>query len=67
MLRDGFVMQHPKNTSQRIAFTRLERIQRLPVALWGLLKAQGETGTTGEWYRAHPNYSTDCGSTDFPS
>ena len=46
MLRDGFVMQDPKNTSQRIALTRLERIQRLPVALWGILKAQGETGTT---------------------
>ena len=41
-LMAGFAMQDPKSTSQKIAFTRLERIGRLPVALWRILEAQRE-------------------------
>ena len=41
--RAGCVMQDPKSTSQRIALARLERIGRLPMALWRILEPQTET------------------------
>ena len=74
---DGWVVQDPKSISQKIALTRLERIGRLPVALWRIpQRDSGAGGTcsvittvggrdTRDW--GFPGYAKDCGSKCFPS
>ena len=40
--KDGSAMRDQRNTSQRIALTRLEGIRRLPMALWSILETKRE-------------------------